>query len=413
MSSLVTNTSECDECSYVCSISYQDLVAVYNTSLLSTQVTPTVQQNATQVGSDLQWMQAVLPVICTLGVTGNILNLVVLGKKRIASPMRKLERSANLGLVALALSDLLFNLAVFPHYFVQSAHLLSEVLYQVYGMCCINLFLMTSNWLILLLALERYIVLYQPLKAKHFLCLSRAKLLIILVYLFSVLITLPYFLYIKVHFCPQADGSTRYITVPRFSGFSEHVVRVYMRWIWPIIAVFIPLPVLSFCNVRLVQGLKRVPNKRVGTNNKRPKNCNNRITLTLVVIVFMAIILVTPAEIVKFINPYAWGRVGHIIASASNILQAVNFAFNFVLYCTLDSTFRSACHRMFLVGCKTKAKTESQMVFLRKNGTGSTLKGPLHAMHTMHRRGTARTLVLPKGFTASQPQHADQHIAPA
>jgi len=96
--------------------------------------------------------------------------------------MGKLERSANLGLTALALSDIMFCIAVFPHVFIRqdSDNLtpLRQALtlyYKVYGISCINLFLMTSTWLIVALAVERYIVLYYPLKAKGLLSPKRTK----------------------------------------------------------------------------------------------------------------------------------------------------------------------------------------------------------------------------------------------
>ena len=48
------------------------------------------------------------PAICLFGIVGNVLNLVVLSRKRLQRSMDRMERSVHLGLVALAVSDLLF-----------------------------------------------------------------------------------------------------------------------------------------------------------------------------------------------------------------------------------------------------------------------------------------------------------------
>jgi hypothetical protein len=50
------------------------------------------------------------PLICTFGIGGNLLNLLVLTRKRLQCSMDRMEKSAHVGLVALALSDLLFCL---------------------------------------------------------------------------------------------------------------------------------------------------------------------------------------------------------------------------------------------------------------------------------------------------------------
>lgn len=50
------------------------------------------------------------PSICAFGIVGNLLNLIVLTRKRLQCSMDRMEKSAHVGLVALAVSDLLFCL---------------------------------------------------------------------------------------------------------------------------------------------------------------------------------------------------------------------------------------------------------------------------------------------------------------
>ena len=48
----------------------------------------------------------VITAICILGIAGNLLNLIVLTRHRLRSSMERLEKTAHVGLVALATSDL-------------------------------------------------------------------------------------------------------------------------------------------------------------------------------------------------------------------------------------------------------------------------------------------------------------------
>jgi len=57
--------------------------------------------------------KAVAPAICVFGIIGNLLNLVVLTRKRLQCSMDRMEKSAHVGLVALAVSDMMFCIFYF------------------------------------------------------------------------------------------------------------------------------------------------------------------------------------------------------------------------------------------------------------------------------------------------------------
>jgi len=52
--------------------------------------------------------KAMAPAICVFGIIGNLLNLVVLTRKRLQCSMDRMEKSAHVGLVALAVSDMMY-----------------------------------------------------------------------------------------------------------------------------------------------------------------------------------------------------------------------------------------------------------------------------------------------------------------
>ena len=57
-------------------------------------------------------MDVTVPIVCALGLVGNLLSLVVLTTEKLHRTLTKMEVSAHIGLIALAVSDFLFCLLV-------------------------------------------------------------------------------------------------------------------------------------------------------------------------------------------------------------------------------------------------------------------------------------------------------------
>lgn len=322
------------------------------------------------------WFEVVIPIISFLGIIGNVLNLLVLTRRRMLSSMDRLEKSATYGLVALAVSDMFFCLSVFPHTFINEESYVVEkqyvLIYKLHGIALVNLFLMVSTWLIVTMSINRYIVVVYPLHARSTLSTFRTTVSIILVYFLSTIITLPFFIHIKVSECTDYNGNSLYEFKTPFTKKVHNYLLFYMQWIWPIVADFIPIGILAFCNTRLIWELKRATTKRKRTaHGQTVRDSSQKVTLTLVIIVLMLLFLVSPSEILRYINPYkSWGHAGHVIASITNVLQALNFAVNFILYCVVSPTFRHTFKGMFSRCLRDKAdKTEMQSMLHRGTHT--------------------------------------------
>ncbi|KAK2146666.1 hypothetical protein LSH36_590g01019 [Paralvinella palmiformis] len=299
-----------------------------------------------------QWFELVIPIISFLGILGNILNLIVLTRQRILSSMDRLERSATYGLAALALSDMMFCVAVFPHAFTyQDRHYsidgdrLFDLYYRMYGIATINLFLMTSTWLIVVLAVSRYMVVVYPLRARYTVTVAKTTSTIVLTYAGSLIMSLPHFLHLRITACSGIEGHS----VQEIRGISDRAMRrhltFYIKWIWPVFADFVPLLILVFCNTRLACELRqaRMFRRSSSCHLRNNQDRHDRVTLTLVIIILMLLVFVSPSEIIRYVNPYgSWGYVGYIVASVTNVLQALNFAINFALYCAVNRHFRQA-----------------------------------------------------------------------
>jgi len=106
--------------------------------------------------------QYLVPFVCLFGIVGNILNLLVLTRKRLLCSMKHMERSVNTGLVALAVSDMMYCTALLLTTFIidrvtyTPTDNLFALYFSTYKEPLINIFFFNSTWLTVVMAVSRY-----------------------------------------------------------------------------------------------------------------------------------------------------------------------------------------------------------------------------------------------------------------
>jgi len=169
---------------------------LYNTSLnesLTQNVSSVTQPEEDEDDSRSPTQQArsfikrvAIPCVLTFGAVGNAISLSKLagragccqtlganGQTR-ANKLQSLERSALVGLSALAISDLLFCLVGIPAVLEAlsgARDLLGTVLlyYRLYSVALHNLFLFSSTWIAVSVSSERFFAICFPLRARWYL----------------------------------------------------------------------------------------------------------------------------------------------------------------------------------------------------------------------------------------------------
>ena len=243
--------------------------------------------NGTQeVGSDdsSTWLRDVIktrlvPTVCVFGIVGNVLTLVVLAYERLRTGAAA-ERTVNVWLQALAVSDLLLCVVLLPHglmtYGGRLIHmsLSFQLLYQSYGAALINNFMLTSTWLTVAMSFGRYMAVCHPLSVYHRIipvladCAARggsrrtrvkAGVIFVVCFLFN----LPRFFEYRVesHSCdgvgPGASRLTVFALSPGGAAAGGWLLGMTYVWVYLVVAIVVPLMLLAFCNVRLVNALRR------------------------------------------------------------------------------------------------------------------------------------------------------------
>ena len=295
----------------------------------------------------------VIPLICLIGLLGNILNIVVLSRRRLYLSLEKLESSVHTGLLALAVSDMLFCISVLPQAFkdrrqITSASIDFWLLYNTYSAAVINTWLLCSAWITVTLAVCRYLAVCRPLQTQ---CSSHSiGKIVAVVVLCSVLLNLPRYWSETITSVPCIEGGRSYYAM---NGPLQGTSQLIFMWIYFVPAIIVPVIILIYCTTHIIVALRK--SQRLRRNHTDSVTCSrNIVTNILCVIVIFYVILVIPAEIITFIKYFTeetFSRTTYsLLVSVCNALQAVNFSFNFVLYCIINVHFRHVAYN-FIMSC--------------------------------------------------------------
>ena len=296
----------------------------------------------------------ILPTLLVMGIVGNIINVAVFSQKRLWVQQDVMEKSAMIGLVSLAIADLLFCLTGFPSIFVDSRHFtgpgenaaIVALYYTTYRGSMLNIFVFMSTWFIVTLSVERYIAIAHPFRAKNFIRVGRTLISKLVVVVASVVINIPGFLRYNIIYeecLPDCGGC--YFTKPNpFLPASEFTFAYSI--VWNTLGTFTPLVILTFCNVRLlVEIYKSTSHDKTMTSGASQSRDPTKITVILISIVTMFFVLVCPSMILTFLADCVLDStkdIQHfqIAVVITNLGQALNFSLNFILYCAVSPKFR-------------------------------------------------------------------------
>ena len=321
----------------------------------------------------------IILAVCAFGIVGNLLNLVILSQKSLTYTMERMEKSAHYGLIGLAVSDMLVCAATLPKSY-QGTRVFDSydavdfrLLYIVYGDGVINTFILSSTWLTITMAVSRYLAICYPLQARQFIGKTFAVTSLVVVFVVCSAFNIPRYFLEEIQHLDCADGTRMYFYFPGPLLKYKTLERVYY-WIYFALGIVLPLVALIFCNAHLIRALRRSTRMRAesrtgrggstaaggggagggggGAGHNSGQAAANRITLTLVVIVIMYIVLFVPGEMMNFFKDVAVSSldavaVYNLTYAVLNLLQMINFAFNFVLYCAINTHFRHTICRLF------------------------------------------------------------------
>ena len=203
-----------------------------------------------------------------------------------------------------------------------------------------NVFLFSSTWLVVAISIERYIAVVYPFQARWFIQLKRTVMIDVMIYIFSILFNLPGFMKYRIEYISCPDNQT--VLTPRFTWlYQQRRFRESYQIFWSVLGAFIPLVILTLCNIRL---LVEVYRSRARYATDRHRYTTSKVTIILIAIILMYLMLVCPSMLIGFFvtilptHRAYWQYQMAVVLT--NVTQGFNFAMNFILYCAVSKPFR-------------------------------------------------------------------------
>ena len=307
-----------------------------------------------KIGSCITWITviscSVVPLLLLIGLFGNTFTIIVMRSKRYRSS------STGVYLTALALSDVTFILA-FP--FVKSTTIdLFNIDVRAVSVIGCRLFYavfrgtkICSSWFVVLICIERFLVVWFPLKAK---VISNKRV---------ALISVACVLVAEFTFEGARSGGIFVVNglcLPYYETPETKKMAAAMILTGTVLYNVIPTIILICATPMTMIKLFYHQRKRREMATYTGSDETSRITVMLLSVTVAYIILVTPIAVAHSVaffqgdNIYLSKEPGIIIfREIAQVLEQINYVINFFLYVISNASFRHHfCH--LIECCRTR-----------------------------------------------------------
>lgn len=305
----------------------------------------------------------VSPSIVVIGILGNILNLIVLSRPILKSSMKTY-------LTALAVTDLSIMFAEIPSIIrLNGLHGQSYVAAFYYAhveVFLVSALVSSSVYIVLCLTIDRLYSVCFPQQFHNVHTNSNAKASLLGSYGIGMVISLP--LTLLKNICLIQDEVTHVSTW----DFHENVpVTRTIYWsMYLLLSELVirlgPIIVLTTLNLIIIKKVREhaatkknlctnsVTNESIQEqgmlNTQNKKSSESKIIILLHAIVILFVITMTPSALLSLL--YSEKQESHFgfqaFRAVANILELLNFALNFYVYCLCSKEFRAAFVKVFL-----------------------------------------------------------------
>ena len=248
------------------------------------------------------------------------------------------------------------------------------------------------------MALGRYAAICHPLHARGFINMRGTRVAVVCVFVGSLAFALPRFW----HYHPHATACHVMLELPApdvvFGGgvgvgdacgcfyHSKEIGTLFhprrngaflfgYGLASSLVGIFVPLIVLTACNVCLIRALRQSYKMQALYRANQPKrgggggrrgggqsgDSGHRITPTLIALIVLFTVLVTPSHMLVFARLANGGLprnypAFNTAAVVTNFLLLTNFAVNFVLYCVINVQFRRTARELVVCAWVTASR---------------------------------------------------------
>ena len=333
-------------------------VTTHSCSSCSSSSGDEISQEYEQFYSDAQWITGLIcyPIICVLGIVGNILIMIVLARPAM-------RQATYVFLAALAVADTIKLINDFLYFLtillLQVEPTMGNQLYgnlYPYAHFVFNVTVCVASWLTVSVAVERYILIVTPLSNSR-ITLNRAVVISTICYLVMVALAVPSayrYRSVVVH-----KVNTQGVNVTEFDvqltelWQKEVFVNVY-TWTQSLIRSIVPLFLLIVLNSCIINAMRK-------TRGNRLHAAKNRITLVLIIVIIFFVICILPDAIMSAFFNYGYAEDQNLLVKGvreiTDMLLAINASINFMLYIAFNTAFREEFLKLFCAVTPKKGRS--------------------------------------------------------
>lgn len=297
--------------------------------------------------------------VCTSGLVGNTVSLIVLQRDR-ASPV------ASFLLQSLAVADNTLLASWMFHYSLRELtrvagftpyHQHPAWLYaRVANFHIVYMAQTATVWLTVVLAVNRLIAVCSPYSSPRLCKLAYVRREVAAVALFAVAFNTPRFFEMHV---VKGNGTNSYELAYTTLRDNSVYAFVYGDILYYVMTFVLPLLILGAVNTRIIvayratrmrkRSMQTASNSTSGSSGKRATE--NNVTLVMIIIVVIFMLCLAPARLVQLVTSYEYSSctdVRFYLIHLSNCLEMLNSSVNFVIYVVYHKRFR---HLFFDLCC--------------------------------------------------------------
>ena len=292
----------------------------------------------------------IMGTLVVVGFIGNSLTFVVFWKGNFKSSTSFLFLSLSLIDSALLLGAFLFyTMTEFVDYtgWLQGYSRLYPYL-GAYLFPTILLAKTAAIWVVVLVAVNRYVIVCLPLRAPQWCTLSKVKIQLAVVLIAAVLCNIPKFAEKRVayHTC-MSNNDTLGVPNGEFTMFGEMRLfyRVYETIFLLIFLLVLPILTLSVITIRLIKAMKAHRRMQLEMQSRSQQN-DGGVTFALVIVVIVFIACQVPTFVGYALNGVLpsetryCGGVMFYFEPIASLLIALNSSINFFIYIVANKAFR-------------------------------------------------------------------------
>lgn len=304
-----------------------------------------------------------IPLIVTIGLTGNVLSAFIFLRQKL----RKL--SCSLYLAARAISDTGFLLCIF---ILWLQHLRIPLIHTQ-GVCQVEIFLsylcgFLSVWFIVWVTVENYYRICHPFKVSAFCTVKKAMFMIMLTSLIGCMI---------YSFSTWTNGiiiknqKSYCFMIQRFE-----IINTALTYVDCLITLAIPSAIILLITGRIIYSIMKTYRKRGADMRKGSGQLQTKVTRMLFWVSFTFLVLNIPSHIVRLravveLMTKQTTDSSPTIYLIQHILQMIyylSFAVNFFIYISLGPSFRNTFLEIFCKPCLLNSKSKGCRMEMKTEG---------------------------------------------